>query len=158
KGALVRFTQTIQGELPFTLNIPSGSYEMSVDGHPCTLGILQERIAVFIGPEQMLVGTREQLCTKLGDQWNSATKHELRTLVGQEESVILTPDRLAVPSQEDLVAGMQTHILTHNRDYGGDHTRLQADARAALDSMPDDHRKLFTEDTIIRLTAKQLFP
>jgi hypothetical protein len=154
----MRFTRLIEGELPFTLNIPSGTYTVKHGGTPYPLEILQELIGVAVNAKAMMVGTIEKVREALGERWDTSYKHELRTFVRHKDEVNVTPDQLVKPTDEDLFSAMQTAILREYPGYSGDKHQLQADARVAPDAMSEEQRQAFIEDTALRMTADRLFP
>jgi hypothetical protein len=152
----MQFTQQIQGELPFTLNVPSGTYKVNLDGSSYILELLQDRIAVAVNAQEMAVGTVETLRGELGERWDNAFKHDLHTIVRYTDEVNVTLDQMVRPTDDDLFSA-QTSILRDSRDYSGDLHQLHAHARASLDAMTAEVRQAFVEDTTIRMTADRLF-
>ncbi len=155
---VIRFKWLIQGELPFTVNVPTGTYPVDVAGASYPLELLQERIGVAVGANAMMIDTAAKIRLELGERWESTYKHELRTVVRHTDEATVTPDHLVKPTDEDLFAAMQTGILRDHRGYPGDKHQLQADARASLAAMSEEVRQAFVEDTTVRMTAHRLFP
>ena len=67
-GESVLLARVIQGELPFTLNLPEGTYPVLADEGAYPIDIWQNRLAVADGPEMMRIGTAEELRPVFGDR------------------------------------------------------------------------------------------
>jgi hypothetical protein len=62
------FCRIIQGELPFSLNLPEGTYPVDVDRTKYELHLLQNRLAVPIDALSMRMGKPADLKAELGDR------------------------------------------------------------------------------------------
>jgi hypothetical protein len=150
--------RVIQGELPFTLNLPEDTYTVLMDGAQYDIDILQDRIAVADGPQSMQVGTADSLRAYFGDRWDAAYKHELRTIVRHREEARVRRGDLPAPTDDQLFEAAQQHILHATPGIvPGSRPQLQAEARQWMAGLDAETRTAFTTDTSVRLAAAAAF-
>jgi hypothetical protein len=154
----IKFSRVIQGELPFTLNLPSGSYGVNVDGCTYHLEILQGRVTIAIDAKSWIIGTPEELQARFGDRWDSIHKHELRTVVRHDDAFSLTREELPTPDNEQLRDAAIRKMLENNPGYVSGPDGLQADAQRALAELNAEDHASFVTDTTIRLASRRGFP
>src|SRR5262249_43827909 len=144
----VVLVRVIEGELPFTLNLPEGTYPGRFDGSTYPIELQQNRIAVPVGRNAMLIGTLEDVRAQMGDGWETSYVHELRTIVRNRREVTIRYSDLSVPTSDQLFQEAQTHLLGLNpRGYPGGPEEIQREARNWLDGLNDNIRASFTTST-----------
>jgi hypothetical protein len=155
----VLLARVIQGELPFTLNLPEATYSVLVDGDPYPIDVLQNRVAVANGPDMMRVGTAEELRPDFGARWATSYKHDLRTIVRHRDQATVPRSELPAPTQGQLFEAAQSYLLRATPGViPGGPEQLQLQARHWLAHLGDDDRRAFTTDTSVRLAAAAAFP
>jgi hypothetical protein len=150
--------ESAEGELPFVLNLPEGCFRVDVNGLIYPLEILQGRFAVADNTESMLVGTAEELRSRLANRWDTLYKHQLRTIVRHGDEVHLSREELPTPDENQLFVAAQQHIMRHNAGDHGGPAQLEESARRALTELGAKDRAGFVVDTSVRLAADRLFP
>lgn len=144
------FICTMQCQLPFMLNLPTGSYTVVVDGSPFTLEVLQEQFAVHFDDKQFAIGPRDWLRSQFGDKLNSARSEALRTVVRHTSTLKVEAADLPNVSDEDVCEDMQAVIIGEApTKHSGDKEGLRAEAQGRLDAMRPDQLQAF------RLTCAQ---
>ncbi len=154
----IKFSRVIQGELPFTLNLPNGSYRVNVDGSTYQLEILQGRVRIDVDAKSWIIGTPDELRARFGDRWDSVLKHELRTLVRRDDAFSLSPEELPTPDNDQLRDAAIRKILENNPGYVPSPEGLQADAQRALAELTAEDHASFLADASIRLASRRVFP
>lgn len=155
----ITLARVIEGELPFTLNLPEGTYPVQVDGTTYPIELQQNRIAAAIGREGMLVGRPEDVRARLGERWESSYVHELRTIVRNHRAVEIRRADLPAPTPHQLFEAAQTHLLRARHDaFPGGPSELPPAARSWLDNLSAEDSATFTADTGVRLAADSAFP
>jgi hypothetical protein len=156
----VVLARVIEGELPFTLNLPEGTYPVLIDGDTYHIELQQNRIGVPVGRNAMLVGPLEDVRAQLGDRWETSYVHELRTIVRNRREVTLRTSELREPTPEELFEAAQTNLLRLNPpgSFPGGPEEIQREARTWLDRLAAGERTAFAATTSIRLTAAATFP
>jgi hypothetical protein len=156
---LVVLARVIQGELPFTLNLPEGTYSVLVDGAAYPIDVLQNRFAMADGPETMRIGTAEELRRGFGDRWDASYKHDLRTIVRHQDQAKVPRSELPTPTGDQLLKAAQSYLVRAAPGVApGGPQQLQLQARNWLDRLDDDDRRAFTTDASVRLAAATAFP
>lgn len=155
----VSLTRVIEGELPFTLNLPEGTYPVQADGTIYPIELQQNRIAVAVSREAILIGRAEDVRARLADRWETSYVHELRTIVRNRRDVEIRHTDLPAPTPDQLFEAAQTHLLrSQPGGFPGGPTELQPVARSWLDNLSADDRNSFTAETGVRLAAAATFP
>jgi hypothetical protein len=155
----VTLTRVIQGELPFTLNLPEGTYPVLLGEVHYPIKILQNHLAVADGPHAMRIGTRDDLREYFCDRWDSLYKHELRTIVCHWEEVQIRRDNLPVPTHAQLFEAAQQYLLRATPGIiPGGPEQLQLQSRQWMDGLSSEDREAFAADTSVRLAAVEVFP
>jgi hypothetical protein len=155
----VQLARVIQGELPFTLNLPEATYPVLVDGASYPIDVLQNRLAVADGPDMMRFGTADELRADFGDRWATSYKHDLRTIVRHRDQATVPRSELPAPTDGQLFEAAQSYLLRATPGVvPGGAEQLQIQARHWLAHLNHDDRGAFTTDTSVRLAAAAAFP
>jgi hypothetical protein len=151
-------TRVIQGELPFTLNLPDGTYPVQIDGAAYPVGIRQNLLAVADGPDELQFGTEADLRPHFGDRWAASFKHELRTVVSNLRQVKIPRANLPVPTDDTLIASAMFHLMYGDPREGARRPdQVELDARQWLDGLEAGAREAFIADTRVRMAASELY-
>lgn len=151
--------RVIEGELPFTLNLPEGTYPVQIDGATYPIELQQHRIAVAIGRDAMLIGRAEDVRVRMGDRWETSYVHELRTIVRNRAEVTISLADLPAPTPDQLFQAAQTYQMRINPGgFPGGPEEIQREARGWLDNLGTEDRTNFSVETSIRLAAAATFP
>jgi hypothetical protein len=157
----VTLARVVQGELPFTLNLPDGTYHVLLDGRQYPIDILQNRLAVAVSADSMQVGTEESLREQFADRWPSLYKHDLRTIVRHAEQIHLTRTSLPIPTNQQMFEAAQEYLVRRQIPsivQGVPQPAIDARAREWLDALTPDDMETFIEHTRIRLAVAAAFP
>jgi hypothetical protein len=155
----IALTRVIEGELPFTLNLPEGTCPVQVDGTIYPIELQQNRIAAAADRDAMLIGRAEDVRTRLEDRWESSYVQELRTIVRNRRDVAIRHADFPAPTHDQLFEVAQSYLLREQPNgFPGGPTELQPAARSWLNNLSADDRSSFTTDTSVRLAAAATFP
>jgi len=113
----IKFSRVIQGELPFTLNLPSGSYRVKLDDYTYHLELIQGWLKITVDAKTWMIGTSDDLQARIGDRWDSIYKHELRTMVRRIDAFVLTREELPTPDNDQLRDAAIRRVLENNPGY-----------------------------------------
>ncbi|SIO55794.1 hypothetical protein SAMN05444166_5142 [Singulisphaera sp. GP187] len=151
-------SRSIQGELPFSLNLPESNYVVDLDGTKYQVELLQNRVAIPVDSHAMMMGKPDELKLQLSERWDSLYKIELRTIVRRVDTREVQIADMAELNDDHLVQAAITKILLHDPGKAGDPKQLENFAKAQLAQLDSDGYATFRNDTAIRLTADKLFP
>src|SRR5689334_484960 len=95
-------SRVIQGELPFTLNLPGGRYEVKLGDDTYPIELHQAWFLVANDATSFVIGPADDLRNRLGERWESSYKHELRTVVRRRDVVQIPADQLIQPTDDQV--------------------------------------------------------
>jgi len=141
----LQFRCSIMCELPFMLNLPSGTYSVMGGGASIDLDLLQEQIAVYFDQERFAIGDPTSLRQQLGSQYEQLHKQQLRTILRQRLSRTVEESDLPPVSDQDILDDMQTAILRQSPPgtFHQKNQELQDEAKCRVEALSVQERAAF---------------
>lgn len=142
-------------ELPFMLNLPSGTYQCMADGKPMEFEVLQEYVAIHLAERQCALGTEETLRSTFGNQLAEHHIQSLRTVLLHRSRYEVEQSELIEPSDNQLFEQMQSRIIIESRSHI-DKEALAKEAETRLKELSPEDRQHFRQGVAKKLHPRQM--
>lgn len=148
---------TEQVELPFMLNLPSGTYPVGGAASPYLLHVAQEQVAAHLEDGRFAIGSALIIKQQLGEQIKVNHWQPLRTLVVYTSSIDLAEADLPLLNEDKLHEAMQSKIIGENpMAFAGKTEDLKSEATRRLSGLETDSRTAFLREESVREYSRRL--
>lgn len=156
----MHFNHSLLVELPYTLNVPAGNYDVSLPAGLQTLQIVHGLYAgsdsCFENGGNIAIASKESVRSAFPET-KQLSLLQLRTVVNRSYERVLEPAALVSPNQGDLLDEITRNLISNRlSENAGD--QLMAEAKVKLDGMDANEKAKLFQSCSLRLTARQLFP
>ncbi len=146
-----------QCELPFMLNLPTGTYSVIVDSALYALELQQEQVAAHLPDKRFVVGSPEVVRRGLGAAYDQCRVQPLRTVIQHVTSTEIGEADLPALTDDDVLNDVQAAIIGESpMAYAGQPDDLKAEATRRVAAMQPESLAAFRLRSAQRRAARTM--